>query len=125
MNIAFWDNSLCERGTTVAMYDYAYYNQKLLGNKSFIFYDKKHWRLTKNEIIKKFKNHFTVHATNGFDDVDKYIEKYNISHVYIIKSGARDNRISKKAINCIHCVFNCNEPHGDIYSSIATVGKRK
>ena len=40
MNIAFWDNCLCERGTTVALYDYAYYNEILLNNKSFIFYDK-------------------------------------------------------------------------------------
>lgn len=40
MNIAFWDNCLCERGTTTSLYDYAYYNQTLLGNKSYIFYDK-------------------------------------------------------------------------------------
>ena len=24
--IAFWDNSLNERGTSIALYDYAYYN---------------------------------------------------------------------------------------------------
>ena len=29
VKIAFWDNSLSERGTTVALYDYAYYNKKL------------------------------------------------------------------------------------------------
>ena len=40
MNIAFWDNLLCERGTTVSLFDYAYHNQTILGNKSFIFYDK-------------------------------------------------------------------------------------
>ena len=33
MNIAFWDNQLCERGATVAIYDYAYYNEK---NKALI-----------------------------------------------------------------------------------------
>ena len=38
MNIAFWDNCLCERGTTVCMFDYAYYNQTILNNKTFIFY---------------------------------------------------------------------------------------
>ena len=40
MNIAFWDNQLCERGTSVSLFDYAYYNQTLLNNKSYIFYDK-------------------------------------------------------------------------------------
>ena len=38
MNIAFWDNGLCERGTTTALFDYAFYNQKILNNKSYIFY---------------------------------------------------------------------------------------
>ena len=119
MNIAFWDNCLCERGTTVALYDYAYYNEILLKNKSFIFYDKNR-KENNNKIIEKFKNNFIVHETNGFDEVDKYILKYKITHIYIIKSGDRDdNRISKVAKNCIHCVFTCRQPHGEVYSSIA------
>lgn len=118
MNIAFWDNCLCERGTTVALYDYAYYNKILLKNKSFIFYDKNR-KENNNKIIEKFKNNFIVHETNGFDEVDKFILKYKISHIYIIKAGSIDNRISKVAKNCIHCVFTCGQPHGQVYSSIA------
>ena len=34
--IAFHDNNLCLRGTTNAMYDYADYNERILGNKSII-----------------------------------------------------------------------------------------
>ena len=30
INIAFWSNQLGERGTEIAMYDYAYYNQTIL-----------------------------------------------------------------------------------------------
>jgi hypothetical protein len=118
MNIGFWDNQLAERGTTTSLYDYAYYNETILGNKSYIFYDKNN--TTNNvEIIKKFKEHFIVHDTNNFDEVDDYLLQYNITHIYIIKSGQKDNRISKVAKNCIHCVFNCDSPHGEIYSSIA------
>ena len=36
MNIAFWDNQLCERGTTVSLFDYAYFNQTLLNNLRLI-----------------------------------------------------------------------------------------
>jgi hypothetical protein len=120
MNIAFWDNSLCERGTTVSLYDYAYYNQTILKNNSFIFYDKNNAN-NKQVIIDKFNQHFVVHGTEDFNQVDDYIEKYNITHIYIIKGGEQDNRISKKAINCIHCVFTCSQPHGQIYSSISPI----
>ena len=119
MNIAFWDNQLCERGSTVAMFDYAYYNVKLLNNKSYVFYDKNN-KENKQEIINKFKNNFVVHETDNFKEVDDYLIKYNISHIYIIKSGELDSRISKVAKNCIHCVFNCFQPHGHIYSSISS-----
>ena len=30
VKLAFWDNCLSERGTTVAMYDYAYYNKPVI-----------------------------------------------------------------------------------------------
>jgi hypothetical protein len=122
MNIAFWDNQLCERGTTVSLYDYAYYNEEILGNKSYIFYDKNR-RENKNTIIDKFKQKFIVHETDNFKEVDYYLEKYNITHIYIIKYGNRDDRLSKVAKNCIHCVFDCNQPHGDVYSSISPIVK--
>ena len=39
IKIAFHDNYLCERGTTVAIYDYAYYNKYYLHYESIILYD--------------------------------------------------------------------------------------
>jgi hypothetical protein len=119
MNIGFWDNCLCECGTTVAIYDYAFFNQTLLQNNSFVFYDKNNGN-TRTEIVEKFKCQFVVHETDNFKEVDEYIEKYKITHMYIISYGLfESNRISKIAKNCIHCVFTCNQPHGDIYTSIS------
>jgi hypothetical protein len=118
MNIAFWDNQLCERGTTVSLFDYAYYNQTLLKNKSFIFYDKNR---PENDarIIAKFQAHFVVQETDDFQDIDTYLKLYNITHIYIIKYGHKDSRLSQVAKNCIHCVFDCSQPHGEVYSSIS------
>ena len=119
MNVAFWDNQLGERGTSVSLYDYAHYNEVFLGNKSFIFYNKHH-SFNKEEAIEKFKKRFDiVHETNDFDEVDDYLLKYNIKIIYIIKGGERDKYFSKVAKNCIHCVFHANDPHGDVYSTIA------
>lgn len=117
MNVAFWDNQLCERGTTTSLFDYAFFNQTILGNRSFVFFDKH--RDNQPNIIDKFKAHFVLHDVDDFSEVDAYLLKYNISHIYIIKGGAIDSRISKVAKNCIHCVFNCFQPHGHVYSSIS------
>ena len=119
MNIGFWDNQLSERGTTTSLYDYAYFNEKILNNKSFIFYDKNHQSSENNKVVEKFNKHFTVNGVDNFKEVDDYIEKYNITHIYIIKYGIIDDRISKKAKNCIHSVFDCSQPHGDIYASVS------
>ena len=117
MNIAFYNNQICERGTTVGLYNYALYNETLLNNKSFIFYDKNN---TANNIhvIENFKKRFVVHGTDNFHDIDRLILKYSISHIFIIKGGKNDSKISKIAKNCIQCVFNCTQPHGEIYCSI-------
>ena len=120
MNIAFWDNQLNERGTSLGLYNYAFYNKTLLGNNSYIFYDATYLEHDSNEqIINKFKNHFIVHGTNNFKEVDDYLLKYNITHIFIIKSGQLDDRLSKIAKNCIQCVFNCTQPHGELYCSIS------
>ena len=37
MNIVFHSNQLSLRGTEVAIYDYARYNEEYLGNNSIIF----------------------------------------------------------------------------------------
>ena len=118
MNVAFWDNQLGERGTTTSLYDYAYHNQTILGNRSFIFYDK-HNENNRQEVINRFHKQFFVHASEGFKDVDRFLKLYGITHIYIIKYGLRDDCVSRVAKNLIHCVFSCSEPHGDVYSSIS------
>jgi len=69
VKIAFWDNCLCERGTTVALYDYAYYNKYLLNNESIIMYN-----TTRPEndydVIEKIKKEFDVYGVLNFMYVD-------------------------------------------------------
>ena len=129
MYIGFFTNQLCERGTTRALFDYAHYNETLLGNKSFIFYTSNFGHYTNNKVVEKFQTRFkdrlfcVDHPWSGTGYFPKILEdlflKYNISHIYNIKAGEKDNRLSKVAKNCIHCVFNATEPHGEIYSTIA------
>jgi|TARA_Y100000992_G_scaffold299504_1_gene266405 glycosyltransferase involved in cell wall biosynthesis len=117
MKIAFFADHLGERGTEVALFDYAYYNQKILNNKSIVIY--KTNSVNNKNIIKKFRENFEfLFHVNNFSEVDPILTENNVSHIYYIRSGQIDNRLSKVAINCSHGVFAC-QPHGDIYASIS------
>jgi len=117
-HIAFWGNQLCDRGTSVGLYNYALYNEKLLRNKSYIFYEKNNPN-NNIDVVEKFKRKFVVFPVENFNEVDTILLQNKLTHIFIIKSGELDGRISKVAKNCIQCVFNCNEPHGDVFCSIS------
>lgn len=123
VRIVFWDNCLNERGTSLAIYDYAYYNKKILGNESIIMYN-----TTRNDnlqdVIDKFKNEFQVIGVNNFKLVDTILYKLNCNIFYIIKSGENEGQVSKVCKTVVHCVFNCNEPHGNVYASISPYIKK-
>ena len=122
--IGFLSNKLTLRGTEIAMYDYADYNETILNNKSIIITQKyENIQYTYDasfDAYTKFINRFTVEYYESQQDIDAIVEKYNISHLYIIKSGEYDNLVSTKCINLIHCVFNTSEQHGQIYSTISS-----
>jgi hypothetical protein len=118
VKIAFWDNGLGERGTSVSLYDYAHFNETLLNNKSIIIYNNTHY--SNNEaVIQKFTNRFKVFSVNNWSKVDNILLSEKCDIIYIIKAGEYDGQISNVCKNVIHCVFSCHQPHGHIYSSIA------
>jgi len=123
--IAFLSNKLTLRGTEVALYDYADYNEKILGNKSIII--TRDYEKVKNECdvdvksYQKFHSRFQVeyyNKENAQNEIDLIVEKNNITHLYIIKYGDWDGLISNKCKNLIHCVFTSCQPHGQVYSVI-------
>ncbi len=116
--IGFLSNQLCERGTTIALYDYAYYNQKLYDNDSIIFYQKNNILNNKN-VIYKFENEFKCYEFNDFSEVEDIIKKENIQYLYQITSGKKeDSKLSTNIPNLIHAVFNI-EPHGEKYACVS------
>jgi hypothetical protein len=118
VKIAFWDNYICERGTSIALFDYAYYNIHILNNESIILYNK---TISENDkdVIEKFKKKLNIYGVNDFKEVDQVLKDTNCDILYVIKYGNNDNKVSKIIKTVVHCVFECKEPHGDIYSSIS------
>jgi len=118
VKIAFWDNGLGERGTTVALYDYAHYNETILGNQSIILYNTTH-SSNKPECVKKFTDRFVVFPVDHWSKVDPILLQEKCDIIYIIKSGEWEGQVSAVCKNAVHCVFNCSQPHGNVYASVS------
>ena len=123
--VAFLSNKLTLRGTDIAMYDYADYNETLLHNKSIII--TRDYNLINNhfdvsiDAYNKFKSRFnTIEYYQTQSDIDNIVIKHSITHIYIIKGGTWDGLISTKCKNLIHCVFNTSQPHGQVYCPVSS-----
>jgi len=118
--ICFWDNSLSERGTTIAVFDYAYYNQTILKNKSIVLFDATR-RDNNQQVIEKFQKHMEVVPVHNWSEVDPILLHKKADLFYIIKYGTPDHKLSKVVKTVVHSVFDCSPTniHGDVYAAIS------
>jgi hypothetical protein len=119
MRIAFHSDQLCVRGTSVAMFDYAFFNQTLLKNQSVIIVP----FTARNDVeaVKHFSNHFQIiyYRDKQVEDLESKLEENKCDVLYCIKYGKNDGIVSKKIRTVVHCVFDCSEPHGDVYAAVS------
>ena len=110
--IAFHSNQLCLRGTEVALYTYAKYNEEVLGNKSVIFSNPN----ANLDALPKFKERFEV-ILMDWGSYETYLKENNFDYLYIIKGGNNDGYcLPETSIpTIIHAVFRYNDPHGYKY----------
>lgn len=109
MKVAFLLNQIDNRGTGNAVYDYAHYNEEILGNKSLIYCADMSPpnKEMEEKLLQRFGSiyHQFIHIPA---DV-----------LYHIKSG-ENNGISTATLRyAVHAVFNASDPHGDRYAAIS------
>lgn len=117
VKIAFHDNILCERGTTVSLYDYAFYNKHYLKNESIIIYQNSDKNV--EEVIKKFNKEFTLYSYDDWKSVDYILQTEKCDILYMQKSGEYDYKKSSYCKNIIHCVFNTQDYSNTIFGKIS------
>ena len=124
VKIAFHDNCLCERGTTISLYDYAYYNKHYLGNESIIMYignDKRNV----SEVLDKFKKEFVLRPYIDWSkEADHILKEEGCDILYMQKAGEWDGKNTSVCKSIIHCVFNTQYKHGDVYGRISNCFKK-
>lgn len=108
--IAFHSNQLCLRGTEVALFTYAKYNEDILKNKSVIFSNPN----ANMDALPKFKKRFEVQLMD-WGSYERYLLDNNFDYLYIIKGGSNDGYCLESIPTIIHSVFRHNDPHGYRY----------
>ena len=120
MKILFHSNHLGIRGTEVALFDYAYSNQTILGNESVIAYDRNR-RENAPQVIEKFQKHFPVHGYADFSELDGIIGTARCDRAYFIKAGNKDGKVSNTVPTLVHAVFGvpATEVHGTVFAFVS------
>jgi len=108
MRVGFLNNQIDNRGTGNAVFDYAHYNEEILGNESYIY--------TLDHSPQDIQMYLKVVRRFGPPN-DFPISKLDV--LYHIKSGAIEGTTQWAAKRyVVHAVFDY-QPHGDRYAVIS------
>lgn len=107
MKIAFHSNQLGLRGTEVSLYNYAHYNEAVLGNESVIIT----YEHTNLQAKKKFSDRFET-LVEPWEKYEEVLKSKHVDYLYMQKAGWNDGRFLNSVPTLIHCVFRGYQPHG-------------
>lgn len=129
--VAFFIRHFSERGTEVSIYNYAHFNETILGNKSIILCltpeaQKRNGLPDVRHSFKKFNDRFPVIEFNGFHEMPILIPKLKLDFFYTQTYGGygdiynfNDKTLWVPPCKTIkHCVFDTSGKEGDYYISI-------
>jgi hypothetical protein len=117
MKVIFQNNHLDIRGTGDQNYQYALYNEEILGNDSIIIC-KNNSPFTDYQVVEKFEKRFKVIWYDNNSEIDSICSNEKVDLFYALKSGGVDDAISTVCKSCVHGVFDLF-PHGDRYAVIS------
>ena len=118
MKIAFHDNCLCLRGTTVAIYDWAYWTRHYLDIEPIIMFNMKN-NFNDESVIKKFEKEFPVFGYEDKNQIDDILSKNKCDAFLMEKGGEPDGVISSVSKNLVNAISGWWKPewvHGDVYA---------
>lgn len=119
MKIAFHTNEIGVRGTELATFKYAHYNEKILGNESIYIAGPPTSRFEHPLAAAKFGNRFHVRRYDQWSEIDSILQEEKVDVLYMQKGGEFDGKITRSVKTCVHAVFQNYDPHGDVYAYIS------
>lgn len=116
--VAFHSGQLGVRGSEVALWDYAHWNEVILGNRSLVLCPAS----APQDGAARFRERFPVilyDDRDGFADADRRLAAAGAECLYAIKPGFRDHVISRVCRTAVHVTFPNFDPHGDAYAYVS------
>jgi hypothetical protein len=129
--VAFFARHFTERGTEVAIYDYAHYNETLLGNRSIIvcFTPSKQSAVGFPDTrlsFSKFAARFPIIQLDDIAEMKEVIRSHGVDVFYTLTQGKYEDiyQFDNESIwaNCRtvkHGVFDTRAPQGTVYCGIS------
>ena len=114
MNVAFHSNSMSLRGSENALWDYANFNETILGNHSVICHPAE-LENAENPTFAKWKARFPLVPYRTNAELSSKLRERESDVLYQIKPGPYDGFLVPGVKNCIHSMFLSDEYHGDSF----------
>lgn len=118
IKIAFHCDQLSLRGVEVATFNYAKYNEELLGNQSVII-TKSNAIYSDSRAISKFEKRFEVFYYSSLQELEDILKCNKVNLLYAQKDGLDDGVVSINVDTFVHVVFQRHQPHGTYYYYIS------
>jgi hypothetical protein len=113
--VAFHSNQLGYRGTEVGSWNYARYNEELLGNESIFLAPVNE----KNIALERFESRFPTLVYDTWEQAEQWLKDMKVDVLHMRKSGEKDGLVSRHCRTVVHCAFPKREEHGDVYCYIS------
>jgi len=123
MNVAFHSNSMSLRGSENALWDYANFNETILGNQSVICHPAA-LENAENPTFAKWKARFPLVPYRTKAELSIKLKEKGVDILYQIKPGPFDGFVVPKVKNCIHSMFLSDEFHGDCFAYVSRWASR-
>lgn len=122
--ILFYTPQLCERGTEVAVYDYADGAELILGMQAWVAYDAYAWNNFEGT-VDRFERRFGIRLValeRGFDDVDGVLQRHGIRLLHCLRAEGLSSHVSRVpgVRTLVHAVFDGSDTReGDVHARIS------
>jgi hypothetical protein len=123
MIVAFHTNTLGVRGSETAVWDYANFNETILGNRSVLCLREGLCEKA-NAVFAKWNGRFPIFSYRSKKELSEKLQSQDASVLYQIKPGPFDGLIVPGLRNCIHSMFLSDEFHGDRFAYVSAWASR-